>query len=106
MRQLSRAIIARMLWVVFALIFFLVVSASQAHDVYSEWKDKHGQPCCGGNDCKVYPADKVHIVQTGFLLADGVLVRFDEAIGSPDENYHRCDYKMHKARCFAVPGGW
>jgi acetyltransferase-like isoleucine patch superfamily enzyme len=108
--ELFRAILRRLALLLAILAAGLLALAwmskaeALAHDIYGGWHNKLGQDCCQGMHCRVYPAANVHFAPGGYLLDDGVFVPFADVLGSPDEDYHRCDLAGQKARCFAVPG--
>ncbi|WP_029031522.1 hypothetical protein [Salinarimonas rosea] len=66
-----------------------------AHSWYDAW-------CCNDRDCSPYPASKVSVTDTGYVLADGTLVPFEEARTSRDGAYHRCVLNGRQ-RCFYAP---
>jgi hypothetical protein len=82
-----------------ATIALLCLSSSvPAHDIYSDLRDRDGNLCCGGQDCKPVEA-KVLPNGNYYLPATGEIIPADMAAPSPDDRFHRCAYTP-------VPTGW
>jgi|SRR5262245_9287730 len=86
-----------------------------AHDIYSHLRDRDGNLCCGGQDCKpvqvtVLPNGNYYLPETGEVIPAAM------ATPSPDERFHHCTYypkfdqwgaavweSKPKTRCFFAP---
>jgi len=91
----------------------------QAHDIYSNLRDRDGHLCCGGQDCK--PVEATVLPDGNYYLpGTDEVIPADMATPSPDDRFHRCSYypmaKEHdpfggepawedkpKTRCFFAP---
>jgi hypothetical protein len=70
-----------------------------------------GINCCkygGTGDCQEYPADKVKIVDGGYLLDDGEFIAQHDTSVSPldadgEYRYYRCRHPDTLTHCFFVP---
>ena len=89
-----------------------------AHDIYSNLRDRDGNPCCGGQDCM--PVEATVLPDGNYYLpkTDEVILA-DMAIPSPDDRFHHCTYypvtnefdrwggpiweDKPKTRCFFAP---
>jgi hypothetical protein len=93
-----------------------VSSTALAHDIYSNLRDRDGNLCCGGEDCK--PVGAVALPNgTYFLPGSDETIPADMATPSPDDRFHRCAYNpvpsefdpypildgKTKTRCFFAP---
>ena len=103
-----------------AAIALLCLSTSVlAHDIYSTLRDRDGNLCCGGQDCKPVQAT---VLPNGnyFLPETGEIIPADMATPSPDNRFHHCLYpaapianefdrwgpvweSKPKTRCFFAP---
>ena len=90
----------------------------QAHDIYSNLRDRDGHLCCGGPDCKPVEAT---VLPDGkyYLPGTDEVIPADMATPSPDDRFHRCSYypmanefdpwggpiweDKPKTRCFFAP---
>lgn len=85
-----------------------LTGVAQAHDHWIN-AGRYRSPvdstlCCGENDCAVIPANEVRLTAAGYLLRDGEVVPFREALLSEDGKYHRCHRYDGSRRCFFAPG--
>jgi len=98
-----------------AIIALLCLSSTVlAHDIYSTLRDREGNLCCGGQDCKPV---QVKVLPNGsyYLPETGETIPADMASPSPDERFHQCTYHpvtyefdrwggdTPKTRCFFAP---
>ena len=101
--------------------FLALVCASEivlAHDIYSRLRDKNGNLCCSGQDCK--PVDAVPLPDGAYYLPEtDETIAADIAAPSPDNRFHHCTYypianefdrwggptweDKPKTRCFFAP---
>ena len=66
-------------------------STALAHDIYSNLRDRDGNLCCGGEDCK--PVEATVLPNgTYYLPETGEIIPANMASPSPDERFHRCFY--------------
>jgi hypothetical protein len=74
-----------------SLALLCVSNAVLAHDIYSRLRDRDGNLCCGGQDCKPV---KATVLPNGnyYLPESGETIPADMAGPSPDERFHRCSY--------------
>src|SRR5262245_5947959 len=62
-----------------------------AHDIYSHLRDRAGNLCCGGQDCK--PVEAIPLLDGGYYLPESdETIPADMASPSPDERFHHCIY--------------
>jgi hypothetical protein len=62
-----------------------------AHDIYTNLRDRNGNPCCGGEDCM--PVEAMVLPDGNYYLpASGEIIPADMATPSPDDRFHRCTY--------------
>jgi hypothetical protein len=62
-----------------------------AHDIYTNLRDRDGNPCCGGEDCM--PVEATVLPDGNYYLpASGEIIPADMATPSPDDRFHRCTY--------------
>ena len=75
-----------------ATIALLCVSSTVlAHDIYTNLRDRNGNPCCGGEDCM--PVEATVLPDGNYYLpASGEIIPADMATPSPDDRFHRCTY--------------
>jgi|SRR6266404_1142036 len=82
-----------------ALAFAVVVwilSCSQAapHDIYTGLKNRGGYDCCGGENCRPIPAERVRLydigVKRGYWIDGYFWIDEDRALPSPDSQFHIC----------------
>jgi len=87
-----------------------------AHDIYSNLRDRAGNLCCGGQDCKPVEA-KVLPNGSYYLPSTHEIIPADRATPSPDDRFHQCMYypvvtefdrypvwdSTPKTRCFFAP---
>ena len=88
------------------------------HDIYSRLRDKNGNLCCSGQDCK--PVDAVALPDgTYYLPETDETIAADIVASSPDNRFHHCTYypianefdrwggptweDKPKTRCFFAP---
>ena len=64
-----------------------------AHDIYSDLRDRAGNLCCGGQDCKPVEA-KVLPNGNYYLPATGEIIPAETATPSPDDRFHHCTYNL------------
>jgi hypothetical protein len=99
-----------------AAIGLLCLSTSVlAHDIYSGLRDRDGDLCCGGQDCRPVQAT---VLPNGnyYLPATNEIIPADRATPSPDDHFHHCIYypvandpggpiweSTPKTRCFFAP---
>jgi len=100
-----------------AIVLLCLSSTVLAHDIYSNLRDRAGNLCCGGQDCKPVEAT---VLPGGnyYLPATGEIIPADMATPSPDDRFHRCIYPpwvnavdpyfgpwddKPKTRCFFAP---
>ena len=102
-----------------ATIALLCVSTSVlAHDIYSNLRDRDGNLCCGGQDCK--PVRAIVLPNGSYYLPEtGEIIPADMATPSPDDRFHHCSFypmlpmqfdgggpaweSTPKTRCFFAP---
>ena len=75
-----------------AVIGLLCVSSIvQAHDIYSNLRNRDGYLCCNGQDCKPVQAT---VLPDGnyYLPATDEIIPADMATPSPDDRFHHCFY--------------
>ena len=100
-----------------AIAALCVSSAVLAHDIYSNLRDRAGNLCCGGQDCK--PVEALVLPDGNYYLpATSEIIPADMAAPSPDNRFHRCIYPpwvnavdpyfgpwddKPKTRCFFAP---
>jgi hypothetical protein len=97
------------------IVLLCMSSTVLAHDVYSNLRDREGNLCCGGQDCKPVQAT---VLPNGsyYLLAINEIIPADRATPSPDDRFHHCMYypvvndpggpvfeSTPKTRCFFAP---
>jgi len=60
-----------------------------AHDIYSDLRDRDGNLCCNGQDCKPVEAT---LQPNGnyYLPASNEIIPFEMAAPSPDDRFHHC----------------
>jgi len=99
-----------------ATIALLCVSNSvPAHDIYSNLRDRDGNPCCGGQDCM--PVEATVLPDGNYYLPKtDEVIPAEMATPSPDDRFHHCYYmanefdpnglvweRKRKTRCFFAP---
>ena len=103
-----------------ATVALLCVSSTVlAHDIYSDLRDRDGNPCCGGQDCM--PVEATVLPDGNYYLPKSdEVIPADMATPSPDDRFHHCYYPMFpmanefgpngpvwerrlKTRCFFAP---
>jgi hypothetical protein len=113
------------LWMVLAVavIILAIMTVSNtvlAHDIYSGLRDREGNLCCGGEDCK--PVEATVLPNGNYYLPEtGETIPADMAAPSPDDRFHHCVYypmfpmaekfdrdgpvweSKRKTRCFFAP---
>src|ERR1700747_3100434 len=64
-------------------------TAVLAHDIYTNLRDRDGNPCCGGEDCMPVEAT---VLPDGdyYLPKTDEIIPADMATPSPDDRFHRC----------------
>jgi hypothetical protein len=93
-------------------------SAVLAHDIYSTLRDRDGNLCCNGQDCRPVQAT---VLPDGnyYLPTTDEAIPADMATPSPDNRFHHCTYPQWyvgagsgghpvweskpKTRCFFAP---
>ena len=105
-----------------AVIILAIMTVSNivlAHDIYSDLRDRDGNPCCGGQDCTPVQATVLPDGNDYLPKTDEVILA-DMAMPSPDDRFHHCYYPMFsmanesdangpiwerklKTRCFFAP---
>jgi len=97
-----------------AAIALLCVSSNVlAHDIYSDLRDRDGNLCCNGQDCKPVEAT---VLPNGnyYLPATNEIIPADMATPSPDDRFHHCANAFYSwagpvsddtptTRCFFAP---
>jgi hypothetical protein len=100
-----------------AIALLCMSSTVLAHDIYSDLRDRAGNLCCGGQDCKPV---KATVLPDGnyYLPATGETIPANMATPSPDDRFHQCTYypvasefelwgqygkARPKTRCFFAP---
>ena len=74
-----------------AIALLCVSSTVLAHDIYTNLRDRNGNPCCGGEDCM--PVEATVLPDGNYYLpASGEIIPADMATPSPDDRFHRCTY--------------
>jgi hypothetical protein len=64
-----------------------------AHDIYSDLRDRDGNLCCNGQDCK--PVEATVLPDGNYYLpAINEIIPADMATPSPDDRFHRCAYPL------------
>jgi hypothetical protein len=62
-----------------------------AHDIYSRLRDRDGNLCCGGQDCKAVEA--LALPDGNYYLPKSdEIIPADMAAPSPDDRFHHCIY--------------
>jgi hypothetical protein len=64
-----------------------------------------GSLCCGEGDCFLVAEDGVRLTLAGYVLQNGEVVPFAEALLSEDGRYWRCRKPNGSRRCFFAPRG-
>ena len=76
-----------------AIALLCVSSTVLAHDIYTNLRDRNGNPCCGGEDCM--PVEATVLPDGNYYLpASGEIIPADMATPSPDDRFHRCTYPL------------
>jgi hypothetical protein len=66
-------------------------STALAHDIYSRLRDRDGNLCCNGQDCK--PVEATVLPNgTYYLPVSDEIIPADMAAPSPDERFHHCTF--------------
>jgi len=74
-----------------AIALLCLSSTVLAHDIYTNLRDRNGNPCCGGEDCM--PVEATVLPDGNYYLpASGEIIPADMATPSPDDRFHRCTY--------------
>ena len=64
-----------------------------AHDIYTNLRDRDGNPCCGGEDCM--PVEATVLPDGNYYLPKtDEIIPADMATLSPDDRFHRCIYPL------------
>ena len=72
---------------------FCLSSTVLAHDIYSDLRDRNGNLCCNGQDCK--PVEATVLPDGNYYLpATNEIIPADMATPSPDDRFHRCAYPL------------
>ena len=79
---------------VLATIALLCLSTTVlAHDIYTNLRDRDGNPCCGGEDCM--PVEATVLPDGNYYLPrTDEIIPADMATPSPDDRFHRCTYPL------------
>ena len=105
------------LGLIISLALLFVSNTVLAHDMYSSLRDRDGQLCCTGQDCKPVEAT---VLPNGsyYLPLTDEIIPADKATPSPDDRFHHCTYYIskfvgrwgepvwegkEKTRCFFAP---
>jgi|SRR5262245_31545774 len=109
-------------WLLTLLCLGLAISVAPntapAHDIYSRLRDRDGNLCCNGQDCK--PVEAVVLANGSYYLSEtDEIIPAEMAAPSPDERFHHCIYypmanafdryrgpiweDKPKTRCFFAP---
>src|SRR6266576_3896390 len=82
---------AQMKTLVAAIVLLCLSSTVLAHDIYSNLRDRAGNLCCGGQDCK--PVEATVLPDGNYYLpASDEIIPADMATPSPDDRFHRCAF--------------
>jgi len=73
-----------------------VITSASAHSWYP------GE-CCSSVDCEPLAPDQVQLTKDGYLLPNGILVRYGEERPSRDYDYHWC--RNLSTKQIITPGG-
>ena len=74
-----------------AILLLCVSTTVLAHDIYSDLRDRDGNLCCNGQDCK--PVEATVLPDGNYYLpATKEIIPADMATPSPDDRFHRCAY--------------
>ena len=66
-----------------------------AHDIYSGLRDRDGDLCCGGQDCK--PVEAKALPDGNYYLPEtGEIIPADMATPSPDDRFHGVSLSLLK----------
>ena len=101
-----------------AIALLCLSSTVLAHDIYTNLRDRNGNPCCGGEDCM--PVEATVLPDGNYYLpVSGEIIPANMATPSPDDRFHRCSYypmanefdpwggpvweSKPKTRCFFAP---
>jgi hypothetical protein len=64
-----------------------------AHDIYTNLRDRDGNPCCGGEDCM--PVEATVLPDGNYYLPKtDEIIPADMATPSPDDRFHRCTFLL------------
>ena len=75
------------------LAIMTVSNTVSAHDIYSNLRDRDGNPCCGGQDCM--PVEATVLPDGNYYLPKtDEVIPADMATPSPDDRFHHCYYPM------------
>jgi len=113
----QRALGVQMKAVLAAIALLCLWSTVLAHDIYSNLRDRDGNLCCGGQDCK--PVKAVVLPNGNYYLpTTDEIIPAELATPSPDDRFHHCTYppwvnavdpyfgpweSKPKTRCFFAP---
>jgi hypothetical protein len=62
-----------------------------AHDIYGNLRDRAGQLCCNGQDCK--PVEATVLPDGNYYLpGSDEIIPAEMASPSPDDRFHHCTY--------------
>jgi hypothetical protein len=100
-----------------AIALLCLSSTVLAHDIYSNLRDRNGNLCCGGQDCR--PVEPIVLPNGSYYLPKtGETIPTDMATPSTDNRFHHCIYypmateydrsgpvweSKLKTRCFFAP---
>ena len=74
-----------------AIALLCLSSTVLAHDIYSGLRDRYGNLCCGGQDCK--PVKATVLLNGNYYLPEtGEVIPAAMATPSPDDRFHHCTY--------------
>ena len=72
-----------------AIALLCLSSTVLAHDIYTNLRDRNGNPCCGGDDCM--PVEATVLPDGNYYLpSTGEVIPADIATPSPDDRFHQC----------------
>jgi hypothetical protein len=74
-----------------AIALLCVSSTVLAHDIYSKLRDRDGNLCCNGQDCR--PVEATVLPDGNYYLPrTDEIIPADMAAPSPDDRFHHCTY--------------
>ena len=85
----QRALGVQMKAVLAAIALLCLSTTVLAHDIYTNLRDRDGNPCCNEQDCKPVEAT---VLPNGnyYLPASNEIIPAEMAVPSPDDRFHHC----------------